>query len=133
MWRLLAGICTGICAIAGLNAVLLLFTPIGGMPLEGPTLFWHRVFAALSLVVWAAAALGASVLACRVAGKLEGLVSIVVVVLGTAFLVGFLPVFLDNITAAYLQLGSIVLSLPLLFIFYAGGLISFFARRPEIV
>jgi hypothetical protein len=133
MWRLLAGICAGVCTIVALNTVLLLFTPLRGIPLEGINFFWDKVFGVLALAVWAAAALGASVLACRVAGKLEGLVSIAVVVLGTAFLVGLTLAFLDRITAAYLQLGSTVLSLPLLFIFYAGGLISFFARRPEIV
>lgn len=123
----------GICAVVALNTVLLLFTPLGGMPLGGPILFWHKVFAALCLAVWAAAVFGASVLACRVAGRLEGLISLGAVVLATAALVGLPFAFLEDISAAYLQLGSIVLSLPLLFIFYVGGLLSFFARRPDMV
>ena len=133
MWRLLAGIFVGICAIVSLNTVLLLFTPLAGIPLEGVNFFWDKVFGVLSLVVWAAAVFGASVLTCRVAGKLEGLVSLGAVVLATVALVGFPFAFLENIPAAYLQLGSIILSLPLLFIFYVGGLISFFARRPDMV
>ena len=127
------GICAGVCAVIVLNAVLLLFTPVGGIPLEGLVLFWHKVFAALSLAVWAMGAFGAAVLACRVAGRLEGLVCLVVVVLATAALIGLPFTFLESTPAAYLQLGSIVLSLPLLFIFYMGGLISFFARRPDMV
>lgn len=133
MWRLLAGLCVGICAIVSLNVVLLLFTPVGGMPLEAPTFLSHKVFAVLAFLVWAAAAMGASVLMCRIAGRMEGLISVGAVVLATVTLVGILPAFLDNITAAYLQLGSIVLSFPLLFVFYIGGLISFFARRPDMV
>ncbi|MGB3635680.1 MAG: hypothetical protein WA982_16710, partial [Rubrobacteraceae bacterium] len=64
---------------------------------------------------------------------LEGLVSLGAVVLATAALVGLPSAFFDNIPAAYLQLGSIILSLPLLFIFYMGGLVAFFARRPDMV
>ena len=133
MWRLLAGIGVGICAIVSLNTVLLLFTPLGGIPLEGISLFWDQVFGLVALVVWAAAVFGASVLACRIAGRLEGLVSLGAVGLATVALVGLPFAFLDNIPAAYLQLGSIILSLPLLFIFYMGGLVAFFARRPDMV
>lgn len=133
MWRLLAGIGVGICAIVSLNTVLLLFTPLGGIPLEGISLLWDKVFGVVSLIVWAAAALGASLLACRVSGRLEGVVSLGAVVLATVLLVGVLPAAWDNVATAYLQLGSIIMSLPLLFIFYAGGLISFFSRRPDMM
>ena len=132
MWRLLAGIGVGICAVTCLNTVLLLFTPLQGIPLEGISLFWDKVFGVGTIILWAGAALGASVLACRIAGRLEGLVSLGAVVLATVTLVGFPFAVLENIPAAYLQLGSIILSLPLLFIFYVGGLISFFARRPDM-
>lgn len=125
MGRLLVGIGLGAGAIAFLNVVLLLFTPVGGIPLTGAALLWEKVFGVLSLVIWAAAAFGVSVLACRVAGRLEGLVSLAAVVLATAVLIGLPFVFLDSIPAAYLQLGSIIVSLPLLFIFYAGGLVAF--------
>jgi hypothetical protein len=133
VWRLLAGIFVGICAIVFLNIVLLVFTPVGGIPLEGATFFWEKVLGALSLLVWAAAALGVSLLACRVAGRLEGLVSLGAVVLATAVLAFVLPALSNSIAVAYLQLGSIIMSLPLLFIFYAGGLVAFFARRPDMV
>ena len=133
MWRLFAGLGVGICAVVSLNTVLLLFTPLGGIPLEGISLFWDKVFGVFSLIIWTAAAFGTSVLACRVAGRLEGLVSLGAVVLATALLVGALPAVWDSIATAYLQLGSIVLSLPLLFIFYTGGLVAFFARRPDMV
>lgn len=133
MWRLLVGIGLGAGTIALLNVVLLLFTPVGGIPSTGATLLWEKVFGVLSLVVWAAAVFGASVLACRVAGRLEGLVCLVVVALATAVLVGLPFVFLDSVSAAYLQLGSIVMSLPRLFIFSVGGIVAFFARRPDMV
>ena len=133
MWRLLAGIFVGVCAIVFLNTALLLFTPVGGIPLESATLFWEKVLGVSALIVWAVAALGASLLACRVAGRLEGVVSVGSAVLGTAVLVGLPFAILHSIPAAYLQLGSIIMSLPLLFIFYAGGLVTFFARRPDIV
>lgn len=77
--------------------------------------------------------MGTSLLICRVAGRLEGLVSLGAVVLATATLVGLLPAFVDSIAVAYLQLGSMVLSVPLLFIFFVGGVVSFFARRPDMV
>ena len=133
MARLLVGIGLGTGAIAFLNAVLLLFTPVGGIPLTGATLFWEKVLGVLSLVVWAAAVFGASVLICRVAGRMEGLVCLAAVVLATVVLIGFPFVFLDSISAAYLQLGSIVMSLPLLFIFFMGSIVSFSARRPDMI
>ena len=133
MWRLLVGVGLGAGAIAFLNVVLLLFTPVGGIPLTGATLLWEKVFGVLSLLVWSAAVFGASMLACRIAGRLEGLVCLAVVVLATAALVGLPFVFLDGIPAAYLQLGSVLMSLPLLFIFYVGSIVVFFARRPDMV
>lgn len=133
MRRSLAGLFIGSCAIVCLNSALLLFTPVGGMPLEGPTFFSHRMFAAFCFLFWAAAAVGTSLLICRVAGRLEGLVSLGAVVLATATLVGLLPAFVDSVAVANLQLGSIILSVPLLFIFFVGGVVSFFVRRPDMV
>lgn len=133
MARLLVGIGLGVCAIAFLNVVLFLFTPVGGIPLTGATLFWEKALGVSSLAVWAAAVFGASVLTCRIAGRLEGLVCLAAVVLATAVLIWFPFVFLGRISAAYLQLGSIVMSLPLLFIFFMGSIVSFFARRPDMI
>ncbi|CAN5624497.1 hypothetical protein BH24ACT22_BH24ACT22_05860 [soil metagenome] len=133
MWRLLAGIFVGCCAIAVLNTVLLLYAPLQDFPLQSVVGLWNKVFAGFALLLWGVAAFGASVLACRVAGRLEGVVSIGSVVLGTAMLIGFPFAFLDNIPAAYLQLGSVIMSLPLLFVFYVGGLVAFFGRRPDMV
>lgn len=133
MLRLLTGIGVGVGTTVGLNTLLLLFTPLGGMPLQGPTLLWHKIFGMAALIFWGVGVFGGAVLACRVAGRLEGLVSVVSAVLGTTVLVGLLPVLSSSVAAAYLQLGSIILSLPLLFIFYAGGLAALFARRPDMV
>lgn len=123
MCRVLVGLCVEICAVGLLNAGLLLFTPLGAIPLQGIYFFWHKVFGALSLAVWASAAFGSSVLACRITGRMEGLVSLSAVLLATALLVGFVPA---------LSLGSVIMSLPLLFVFYVGGLVAFFGRRPDM-
>jgi hypothetical protein len=109
MWRLLAGFCVGIFAIALLNTVLLLFTPLGGIPLEGVSSILQVFFGVFAVVVWAAGVFVASVLA------------------------GLTPTILGSVAAAHLQLGSIIMSLPLLFISYVGGLIVFFGRRPDMV
>lgn len=133
MWRLLAGTLVGCFAIAVLNTAFLLLAPLDGFPLQGVYGFRNKVFVVLALILWAVAVFGTSILACRVAGRLEGLVSMLVVFFETAFLVGVLPAFSGSIMVAYLQLGSAIMSLPLLFVFYVGGLVAFFARRPDMV
>ena len=133
MWRLSAGVFVGICAIAVSNAAFLLFAPLGGFPLQSVYGFWNRLLVGLGLLLWAAAIFGASVLACRVAGRLEGMVSILAVLLGTAFLVGVLPEKAGSNAVSYVQLGSAVLSLPLLFVFYVGCIVAYFTRRPDMV
>ncbi len=133
MWRLLAGIFMGCCAIAVLNTAFLLLAPLDGFPLQSIYGFWNRVFVGLAILLWAIASFVASVLACRIAGKLEGMVSILAVLSGMAFLVGVLPAFSGSNAVAYVQLGSAILSLPLLFVFYVGCIVAYFARRPDMV
>ncbi len=96
-------------------------------------MFWDRFYGVFSLIIWSAAVFGTGVIACRIAGRLEGLICLAVVALAMVALVGFPFAFFDSIPAAYLQLGSIVLSLPLLFVFYVGGLVAYFARRPDML
>ena len=134
MWRVLAGTLLGASLVIGLNAILLLFTPVRGFPLQASDFgMVHAISYVLALLVWSVGVFGGAVLACRFAGRLEAVVSIGSAVLGTAALAGFLPAFSNSIAAADLQLGSIMMSLPLLFLIFSGGLVAFFARRPDIV
>lgn len=73
------------------------------------------------------------VLACKVAGRMEGLVAVCSTVLGTAFLAGVAPAVSGGYRGAYVELGSIVLSLPLLMVAGSGSIVAFFARRPDLV